>query len=218
MNIEPHDRTQRPARQIQQQPGKREQNKQSNREAILRAARRCFFDPGYDATTVRDIVRGTGLSSGTFYNYFTCKEAVFRSILEERMNALNAAMHEVRSAAPTPEDFIRGAYLVVFRAIAQDRDFFRLLLRNEHAVRGLFDDAVFSVTIKILREDVRAAIERGLFPALDDEWLAAAFYGIGFEITRTLVGRDAIDSDAAADFACRLVTQGIRAFAVSPHR
>jgi len=50
--------------------GKREKTKAANRQAILAAARRVFAQLGYEAATVRDIIRGTALASGTFYNYF----------------------------------------------------------------------------------------------------------------------------------------------------
>jgi len=53
---------------------KRERTKASNRAAILEAARDVFAELGYDAATVRDIVRRTDLASGTFYNYFPDKE------------------------------------------------------------------------------------------------------------------------------------------------
>ena len=59
--------------------GKRERTKRANREAILAAARRVFSDIGYGAASVRDIVRGTDLASGTFYNYFPDKEAALRA-------------------------------------------------------------------------------------------------------------------------------------------
>jgi len=79
--------------------GKREQNKQANRAALLDAARRCFLDMGYEAVTVRDIVRLTDLASGTFYNYFPDKECMFREILETHINELNARLHKVRQQA-----------------------------------------------------------------------------------------------------------------------
>jgi AcrR family transcriptional regulator len=63
--------------------GRREQTKQANRAAILAAARDVFAEIGYGAATVRDIVRGTDLATGTFYNYFPDKEAVFRALLDE---------------------------------------------------------------------------------------------------------------------------------------
>ena len=46
--------------------GKREQTKVQNRQAILDAAREVFGELGYDASTVRDIIRRTGLAAGTF--------------------------------------------------------------------------------------------------------------------------------------------------------
>ena len=54
--------------------GKREQNRIRNRRAILLAARECFRERGYEKSTIRDIVRRTGLAAGTFYNYFSSKQ------------------------------------------------------------------------------------------------------------------------------------------------
>src|SRR5690348_2575415 len=63
--------------------GKRERNKAHNRGEILDAAREVFTELGYDAATVRDVIRRTQLGSGTFYNYFPDKESVFRELLRE---------------------------------------------------------------------------------------------------------------------------------------
>ena len=63
--------------------GRREQTKAANRAAILDAAREVFAEQGYEGVGVRDIVRRTDLASGTFYNYFPDKEAVFGAIVEE---------------------------------------------------------------------------------------------------------------------------------------
>ena len=69
-----------PAEKSRKALGKREQTKQNNREAILEAAKVVFADLGYGATSVRDIIRRTGLASGTFYNYFKSKEEVFEAL------------------------------------------------------------------------------------------------------------------------------------------
>ena len=50
-------------------PGRREQTKAANRAAILEAALEVFGELGYDAASVRDVIRRTDLASGTFYNY-----------------------------------------------------------------------------------------------------------------------------------------------------
>ena len=54
--------------------GARETNKIKNRQAIIEAGIQTFIAKGVAETTVRDIIRSTGLASGTFYNYFNSKE------------------------------------------------------------------------------------------------------------------------------------------------
>ena len=63
--------------------GKREITKAQNRQAILDAAREVFGDSGFEAVTVRDIIRRTGLASGTFYNYFRSKEEVAAALFRD---------------------------------------------------------------------------------------------------------------------------------------
>jgi AcrR family transcriptional regulator len=192
--------------------GKREQNKQANRAALLQAARRCFLDMGYEAVTVRDIVRLTELASGTFYNYFPDKECMFREILEASMSDLNVRLHEARQQAQSIESFIRGAFRTFFQKVVDEPDFFSLILRNEYAVRSLFRDTVIGVPMRALKEDIRDAIRRGVFPEVDVKLLAASFYGIGYEIGRVLVEQPGTTAEAAAEFATTLLTSGLGAF------
>ena len=192
--------------------GKREQNKQANRTALLEAARRCFLEMGYEAVTVRDIVRLTDLASGTFYNYFPDKECMFRELLEVAMNDLNARLHEVRQQAQSIEDFIRSAFHTFFKKVIDEPDFFALILRNEYIVRSLFRDTVIGVPMRALKDDIRDAIRRGVFPEVDVKLLAASFYGIGYEIGRVLVEQPGTTPEAAAEFATTLLTSGVRAF------
>ncbi|MDR3416213.1 MAG: TetR/AcrR family transcriptional regulator [Nevskia sp.] len=197
--------------------GKREQNKQANRAMLLDAAKRCFLEMGYDAATVRDIVRLTDLASGTFYNYFPDKETMFREILENRVNNLDAKLQQLHREAPTLEAFIRDAFLAFFRMITAEPQIFGLVLRNEHAVRGLFKDTVISPLMRTLKQDIRDAVQRGVFPDVDVDLLAATFYGTAFEIGRVLVEQPGTSSaEAAADFAARLLTNGLGASSRPP--
>ena len=69
--------------QVVDKPGKRERIKAENRTAILAAARVVFSEIGYEAATVRDVIRRTNLASGTFYNYFKSKEELFNALASE---------------------------------------------------------------------------------------------------------------------------------------
>ncbi len=54
-----------------------------SRRTLLDAALRLFSRQGYRATTVRDIAKAAGVSTGNLYHHFPDKEAIFRTLLDE---------------------------------------------------------------------------------------------------------------------------------------
>jgi AcrR family transcriptional regulator len=194
-------------------PGKREQNKAANRAAILEAARGLFVEPGYDAVTIRDVIRQTELASGTFYNYFRTKEDVLRALIEQHVQALTAQLRQVRGAARSLDEFVHGAYLAAFTAVVEDPVLYNLMIRNETAVRALYAESVMGLSTRALREDIEDAIRRGIMPPLDAGYLSAAFFGAGYEMGRILAESPKKDPAAAAAFATRLFLGGVHAFA-----
>ncbi len=201
-----------------QRDNKREHNKQANRATLIEAARVCFVQMGFDAVTVRDIVRESGLAPGTFYNYFPDKEALFKEVLDERMGEITRRMHAMRAEAATLSDFLYGAFQTLFEKIVEEPCFFELILRNEYAVRSLFKETVVGIPMQQLKGDLNDAMARGLFPELDVDLLAAALYGIAFEIGRVLCEQGNRDAEQAARFATRMLVEGIQTFGLSGPR
>jgi hypothetical protein len=60
-----------------------------------------------------------------------------------------------------------------------------------------------------LLDDVTAAMERGVLPEVDPGYLVATLTGVLFEISVAMVARDPVDTDAAIEFATRLMMGGI---------
>ena len=145
--------------------GRRELTKERNRAAILDAARAAFAAEGYGGTAVRDIVRRTDLSPGTFYNYFPDKESIFLALVEESTSRIRARLREARREARTLDEFVAGAYRAWFGAIAADPAMFELLRRNAGTVRAMLDDALLAAGLDDLLQDLDAAIARGELPA-----------------------------------------------------
>ncbi|WP_024875612.1 TetR/AcrR family transcriptional regulator [Saccharomonospora piscinae] len=54
----------------------------ARREAVTAAAARLFAERGYENTSVTDLARAAGLSSGSVFYHFPDKRAVFRSLFE----------------------------------------------------------------------------------------------------------------------------------------
>jgi AcrR family transcriptional regulator len=181
--------------------GRRERTKAANRAAILAAGREVFAEAGYDAAGVRDIVRRTSLASGTFYNYFPDKDAVFRALVESTAEEARARLRAARREARTPEDFVAGAYRAFFEFIVEDPDRFAFLRRNLEILRTRFGDAVLPASTEELAEDLRAAIEAGHMPPVDVDYCAHTMVAVGLELGARMIERTPPDVDGATRFA-----------------
>ncbi len=196
--------------------GKRERTKTHNRHTILEAARHVFANLGYGATTVRDIIRATPLASGTFYNYFKSKEEIFQAIQDESALRIRPRLREERAKAETVEAFILGSFRTFFEYVASDQNSFRALRRNTETLRVRMDTPEIIAGFGELREDLETAIGKGLFPAVDADYLMAAIVGVAFELAERMLRREDTDPVAAAAFATALFLGGVRALPPAP--
>ncbi|MBQ9920072.1 MAG: TetR/AcrR family transcriptional regulator, partial [Clostridia bacterium] len=54
--------------------------KRGTKSKIVAAAWKLFYEQGYDATTVDEIIKESGTSRGSFYHYFDGKDALVGSL------------------------------------------------------------------------------------------------------------------------------------------
>lgn len=189
--------------------GKREQTKQRNRETILQAAAGVFLELGFEACSVRDIVRRTDLATGTFYNYYPDKEAVFRALIDEHAGRIARVVRDYRLRAVDGESYIRLGFSAYFRELAENPVSFELARRHETVIGNLYDVPMVELAMGQLLADTRAAIERDWLPPVDPEYLAGAFMGVAHEVGRVMTGRRPMDPEGAATFATGLFLGGL---------
>ena len=113
--------------------GKRVENKEKTRKAILRAALALFAEKGFYQTTTKAIARKAGIAEGTLFNYFETKEDLALYFCEEELteviewyesNArlrragiaekLFAIIHRFLDGLGSYEEFIGAVYLRAF--------------------------------------------------------------------------------------------------------
>lgn len=199
--------------------GKRARTKAANRQAILVAARHVFARIGFDATTVRDIIRETDLAAGTFYNYFRSKEEVFEAIAGESARRFRPMLQTVREQTHSFEQYIRAAYAAYFSFLKSE---------NEEAIRqgaphmALIGVRVDTPEMHAIFDEIRIDLERAAQSAnisLDDsEYLTAAAIGIARELGDHMLKRRPVDVDGAAGFATTLLLDGVKALTSRPSR
>ena len=68
--------------------GKRTQNKEKTKQAILTAALKLFAEKGFYSTSTRAISRKAGIAEGTLFNYFETKEDLALYFFEREMHEI----------------------------------------------------------------------------------------------------------------------------------
>lgn len=189
--------------------GRREQTKQANRAAILESARVVFAALGYGAASVRDIVRGTDLATGTFYNYFPDKEAVFRALVDDFAEEARRRVRAARGNATDAASFVGDAYRAYFELVVEDPGMTAVMRRNMGTVRAMFDDKQLPASTEELAEDLRTAIASGLLADLDVDYAAHTMVAVAVELGERLIEREPPDVEGATAFATGLFLGGL---------
>jgi AcrR family transcriptional regulator len=95
--------------------GLRERKKERTRCALIDSAFALFQRKGFDATTVDEIAEAVDVSPRTFFRYFTSKEEVALSLLDDQLAALLTVV-EQRPAEESVLTALCNAGLEVLRA------------------------------------------------------------------------------------------------------
>jgi AcrR family transcriptional regulator len=198
-----------PARPSRLVASKRERNNIRNREQIVAAARESFCEVGFGAATVRDIMRRSGLASGTFYNYFDDKESVLREIVLSFAAKVRERVHEARMEAGTLEDLIRSAFHASFTAYSQDRLLVTLVARNAGEVHELIAANVMDPAIRDLAEDLKARSGEFGITGLDLDGFAHAGVALASEFGYRLIQTRPLDIEGTTDFVTDIMLGGI---------
>ena len=77
---------------------------EQRRDEIIGAARDAFLDSGLSGTTVREIARRAGITEGLLYHHFNSKEEIFRTAVEEPLEALARRLRDQTHALAARPD------------------------------------------------------------------------------------------------------------------
>ena len=186
--------------------GKREQTKAANRTAILEAAREVFGEMGFEAATVRDIIRRTGLSVGAFYNYYRSKEEVFDALADDGARRFRPILQAQSAQATDFESYLRAAVTAYFDFIAAEQDSWGQSAdtmphaRNTPEMLAVFEE---------VRAAFAATMDRNLAAEVDLDYLAGSAIAVAREVGERMMARRPVDVASAAEFVVRLIMGGV---------
>lgn len=107
------------------QAGKR---KMDNRQAILDSALTLFYEKGYDAVGVQQIVDSAGVTKPTLYYYFGSKQGLLSCLLSEHFSRLEEQMEQLKDSPGKIADKLYRAARIFFNAASDEPRFYLLML------------------------------------------------------------------------------------------
>ncbi len=179
-----------------------EEQNETIRRDLIRAARRCGVTVGMRKTSVEQLTEAAGISKGSFYKFFDSKELLFLAALED-IHAEGFAVAQrslAENAALAPADRAAAAILAACRWLSETQAFVFLENDEEFLLRRLpqkIKDARYhddDVHIRAILEesglrprggmDLAAAAIRGLILTVSHQEQIGALYP---QVLQTLV-------------------------------
>jgi len=166
---------------------RRKRDRENRRNAILKAARRLFFEKGFKTVTVESIARKAELSKGAIYLYYNSKEEIYTQILLMDIEKFHEKISDLlKTSSSASEALVKLAEIYVDNFL-NDRELFRILMTfmlhtadmnlpedlNNHIVK------ITNQNINIIEQIFQCGIERGEFsPTINLRLLRNALWGL----------------------------------------
>ncbi|HEX4890735.1 MAG TPA: TetR/AcrR family transcriptional regulator [Alphaproteobacteria bacterium] len=93
---------------IDSRGARQDQRRTESRQRLLAAARQLFVERGYHDTRPQDISRLAGVGHGTFYLYFSDKQACFRAFVEQAQAEVDSLILKRLAVCRTHEERVYG--------------------------------------------------------------------------------------------------------------
>ena len=150
---------------------------------ILKSSHEVFAEQGFDATTIRDIVRLSGISRGSFYQYFDdlgdVFEACVQDMAEKKMAYIQPWMDKV---GKTPfidlyEDMMVSGIEFAYAFKEEALSIARVLKSNHPRIQAIYH-SMKAEGLRIFTELIDADKKSGFMsPYVNTEILAKSLYG-----------------------------------------
>jgi AcrR family transcriptional regulator len=182
---------------------------------MLEAARRLFWEKGYNATSMREIAIAYGCRPANIYNFFSDKEEILFEVLREEMEQIiHPIKHLEEDDGSSPVEqlkFIIESHL-------------KVTLSYRRSAKLLFDVALDSLSPskrkkivdfrdtydRIIRKVIHRGIDTGHFPEVD---VRLAGFMIASMITRTRIwfhSKKGVSVSELSDFISEFAFNGLR--------
>src|SRR6056300_254085 len=190
--------------------GVRETNKTKNRRLILEAGIKVFIAKGVAETTVRDIIRSTGLASGTFYNYFKSKEDVLVAIFDDFAKEIGKNIRIDDTQPNNFVDFLRIKVTRFFKFVSSKPEIYMIMSNNHNLVNNFsINTPQIILEIDYLKEEIKDGIKKGIFPNFDVDLFALVIRPITDAVAQEMIAQKKVNIYKYTEKCINFLIRGI---------
>ena len=164
---------------------RKERERLTHREEILRAAEKIFATKGFFQSTMNEIARAAEFGTGTLYKYFKSKEDLYFTLIDEKTEEISHLVQKELNRQGSATERIRNVLLLQLQFMERNRDFFRIYTsegsRFEWSVQNDCGKRVHEKMVNyihLLAEVFQQGIEANELKPFDPLDMAHAFEGI----------------------------------------
>ncbi len=147
-------------------------------EVVLEAAIQLFTKQGYFNTSVPDIVRESGVSTGSIYHHFGDKEGIAKALFEMLITRMENAFNDIERQHDTAQARCRAVIELLFRVTEEEPEVMTYMLFVKH--KEFMPDMAPICSSKPFRQMRRMIVDgmtSGEVRSMDDTVAAASVFG-----------------------------------------
>ena len=165
------------------------QERESRKERILDGALTVFQEQGIEKATMDEIAREAGFGKATLYYYYSSKEEIFSSILEDGWTKIweriEPAIHEHNN----PKETFLKLLTIIAKLVNEKRVLYEFLFSAPHSMPEMLDpnqpwkkfqNRMYSVLQGLVEEGISANQFPNVDPKLLLKGLGGLFHGVLF--------------------------------------
>ena len=192
---------------------KRQINKKNNRESIISSSRKIITKKGLDNASVREIVLIANLGSGTFYNYFDSKNAVFLIIVERLVSEFSGYFMKKINEAQTFDQIVEIAFSCWFNWILNEEENYLFIKNNRKYILDLKWLTAHSKEYTRFKNDLYVFVidisKKTKFPQNDISFMITSVMAVCINLGDEMFTRSDVSPDDATIFATKLFLRGL---------